>query len=95
MPGLIGIFHYRSANPVTLARLQTFLPVPARDLTREFEEEGLSAQEVTARTLRALHARGVQHTYLSNLHPLRAARDARAIERLAGVSSQSTTTESV
>jgi hypothetical protein len=86
LPGLVGVFHYRSANPATLARLQAFLPVPARELTREFVDEGLTAHEVTARTLKALHGRGIRHTYLSNLHPRRAARDATAIEEIAGVS---------
>lgn len=85
MPGLVGIFHYRSANPATLARLGHFLPVPASGLTQEFMEEGISAHDVTARTLRALGTRGIQHTYVSNLHPRRAARDVRRIEALAGV----------
>src|SRR2546421_6888503 len=36
LPGLFGVFFYRSANPRTLAALQGFLPVPADGLTREF-----------------------------------------------------------
>jgi hypothetical protein len=92
IPGMVGIFHYRSANPQTLGRLKAFLPVPAEELTREFTEEGISAHEVTARTLRALHARGVSHTYVSNLTPRSAARDIRTIESLARVVTQPSTT---
>src|SRR5688500_14632009 len=36
LPGLFGVFYYRSANPKTLAALSGFLPVPAEGLTREF-----------------------------------------------------------
>jgi len=84
IPGMVGIFHYRSANPTTLKRLQAFLPVPEAELTREFGVEGASAHEVTSRTLRALHERGLFHTYVSNLQPRTAARDLRLIETLAG-----------
>ncbi|TVP43676.1 MAG: hypothetical protein EA350_13330 [Gemmatimonadales bacterium] len=80
MPGLVGVFHYRSANPTTLARLARFLPVPAEGLRREFDDEGLPAAEVTARTLRALAARGVEKVYLSNLALGSAASDLRRIE---------------
>jgi hypothetical protein len=80
MPGLVGVFHYRSANPSTLARLARFLPVPAEGLRREFVEEGVPAAEVTARTLRALAARGLEKVYLSNLALGSAASDLRRIE---------------
>ena len=29
MPGIFGVFYYRSANPKTLEMLKQFLPVPA------------------------------------------------------------------
>jgi hypothetical protein len=79
-PGLVGVFHYRSANSRTLARLADFLPVPAEGLTREFLDEGLPAEEITARTLRALAERGVDKVYLSNLGLGTAASELRRIE---------------
>jgi 5,10-methylenetetrahydrofolate reductase len=66
MPGLFGVFYYRSANPKTLSALRSFLPVPAEELTREFAQ-GASADEVCARSIRALLSTGVRHFYLSNL----------------------------
>jgi 5,10-methylenetetrahydrofolate reductase len=66
MPGVFGVFYYRSANPKTLRALGSFLPVPADELTKEFES-GASADEVCARSIRALSAAGVRHFYLSNL----------------------------
>jgi len=66
LPGLFGVFYYRSANPRTLARLGEFLPVPTAELTREFSA-GASPEEVCARTLRALRERGVEKVYLCNL----------------------------
>ncbi|MBI4475935.1 MAG: hypothetical protein HY654_02110 [Acidobacteria bacterium] len=66
MPALFGVFFYRSAHPKTLATLQNFLPVPAAELTREFTA-GAAAEEVCARTIRALMERGVRHVYISNL----------------------------
>ncbi|HSC29019.1 MAG TPA: hypothetical protein VLD67_17215, partial [Vicinamibacterales bacterium] len=36
MPGLFGVFFYRSANPRTLEMLRGFLPVPVEGLTRDF-----------------------------------------------------------
>jgi 5,10-methylenetetrahydrofolate reductase len=66
MPGLFGVFYYRSARPETLAALSQFIPVPAEQLTREFED-GADPLEVCARTLRALLDIGVRHFYISNL----------------------------
>ncbi len=66
MPGLFGVFYYRSANPKTLGALGSFLPVPAEELTLEFRQ-GATADEVCARSIRALTAAGVRHFYLSNL----------------------------
>lgn len=83
MPGLVGVFFYRSANPGTLRRLREFIPVPEAGLVGEFDA-GLSAEDVCARTLRALADCGVDKTYVSNLDPRRAADRLRAVERLAG-----------
>ena len=65
-PGVFGVFLYRSANPATLARLAEFFPVPAAELTREFEA-GLTPEEICAKTVRALREVGADKVYLSNL----------------------------
>jgi hypothetical protein len=65
-PGVFGVFLYRSANAATLARLGDFFPVPAVELTREFEA-GLTPEEICARTVRALREVGADKVYLSNL----------------------------
>ena len=65
-PGVFGVFLYRSANPSTLARLAAFFPVPAAELTREFEA-GLTPEEICAKTVRALREIGADKVYLSNL----------------------------
>jgi 5,10-methylenetetrahydrofolate reductase len=66
LPGLFGIFFYRSANARTLDALQEFLPVPAEQLTREFAA-GATAEDVCARTIRTLMDAGARHFYISNL----------------------------
>jgi len=66
MPGLFGVFFYRSANPRTLNALKSFLPVPFDGLTREFAA-GATAEDVCARTIRALTDAGARHFYISNL----------------------------
>jgi len=66
MPGVFGVFYYRSANPKTLATLRQFLPVPVDAITREFAA-GASADVICARTIRALRDAGVRHLYVSNL----------------------------
>ena len=78
IPGLVGVFHYRSGSLRTLARLSRFLPVPIEELVAEFGA-GASPEEISSRTLRALAARGVRRTYLSNLSPR------SALERLARI----------
>jgi 5,10-methylenetetrahydrofolate reductase len=65
-PGLFGVYFYRSANPRTLDSLTSFLPVPAEGLTREYAA-GASAEDVCARTIRALIEVGARHFYISNL----------------------------
>ena len=69
MPGVFGVFYYRSANPATLQMLRQFLPVPVDELSAEFES-GATAVEVCARTIRTLLDLGARHFYVSNL-PLR------------------------
>jgi len=71
LPGLFGVFFYRSGNRRTLEALNSFLPVPIDALTREFAE-GLTAEDICARTLRALSKAGARHFYISNLPPSRA-----------------------
>jgi len=71
LPGVFGVFYYRSANPRTLQALNSFLPVPAEGLTRDFAD-GASPEEVCARTIRALTSAGAKHFYISNLPIARA-----------------------
>jgi hypothetical protein len=66
LPGVFGVFFYRSANRRTLDALRDFLPVPAEALTAEFAA-GASPEEVCARTVRALLDAGARHFYISNL----------------------------
>jgi len=72
LPGMFGIFYYRSANPRTLAALKDFLPVPADELTREFSA-GATPEEICARSIRTLAESGARHFYISNLPLGRAA----------------------
>jgi hypothetical protein len=72
LPGIFGVFYYRSANPKTLEILKQFLPVPAEGLTKEFGA-GDSPDAICARTIRELRAAGVRHFYVSNL-PINRAR---------------------
>ena len=65
-PGIFGVFYYWSANPGTLGRLGEFFPVPADELTREFDA-GASPEEVLGKTLDALRAAGAEKVYISNL----------------------------
>jgi 5,10-methylenetetrahydrofolate reductase len=82
LPGLFGVFFYRSANARTLATLRRFLPVPIEALSREFEA-GASAEEVCARTIRTLAEIGVRHCYVSNLPVGRARQTLARIQALA------------
>jgi hypothetical protein len=66
LPGVFGVFYYRSANPATLEKLGEFFPVPAQELTREFGA-GATAEEVCARTIRALRHAGADKVFVSNL----------------------------
>jgi hypothetical protein len=66
VPGIFGVFFYRSAKQKTLERLGKFLPIPAAQITAEFEA-GASAEEICARSIRALRDAGVNKIYVSNL----------------------------
>ena len=66
LPGVFGVFYYRSANPKTLNALRGFLPVPVEGLTRDFDS-GATPQDICARTIRVLRDAGAKHFYISNL----------------------------
>ena len=72
LPGIFGVFYYRSANPRTLETLRDFLPVPIEELTAEFAG-GATPDAVCARSIRELTTSGVRHFYVSNLPIARAA----------------------
>jgi 5,10-methylenetetrahydrofolate reductase len=84
IPGIFGVFYYRSANPRTLALLDGFLPVPARELEREFAA-GASPEDVCAATIRALLDAGARNLYISNLPVRRAQTVLAAVLERAGV----------
>ncbi len=65
-PGVFGVFLYRSANEKTLSRLNEFFPVPIEGITRDFAD-GANAEEICARSIRALRDVGVTKVYVSNL----------------------------
>jgi 5,10-methylenetetrahydrofolate reductase len=71
LPGVYGVFFYRSANRRTLEMLQSFLPVPIDELAAEFAA-GATPEEVCARTIGALMDAGARHFYISNLPIARA-----------------------
>jgi hypothetical protein len=69
LPGVFGVFYYRSANLRTLSLLRDFIPVPVDGLVHEFAA-GASPAEVCARTIRSMIDLGARRFYVSNL-PLR------------------------
>jgi hypothetical protein len=83
IPGVFGVFYYRSANPKTLATLANFLPVPVEGLRADFAQ-GASPEEICARTIRTLRAAGVEHFYVSNLPVGRARQTLEKIVNNAG-----------
>jgi 5,10-methylenetetrahydrofolate reductase len=83
LPGMFGVFYYRSANPRTLRALGGFLPVPAEELTSEFGS-GATADEICARSIKTLIEAGVRHFYVSNLPVNRAAQTLQRIMDLSG-----------
>jgi 5,10-methylenetetrahydrofolate reductase len=66
LPGMFGVFYYRSAKLATLKTLSQFLPVPVDELQSEFAT-GATPDAVCARSIRELTASGVRHFYVSNL----------------------------
>jgi 5,10-methylenetetrahydrofolate reductase len=78
LPGIFGVFYYRSANPKTLEALRDFLPVPVDELRAEFAG-GATPDAVCARSIRELTASGARHFYVSNLPIGRAAATLRRI----------------
>ena len=84
LPGMFGVFFYRSANRSTLEALRSFLPVPAEPLTREFAA-GAQPEEICARTIRALIDVGARHFYISNLPIARAQQVLAAVLEKVGV----------
>ena len=66
IPVVFGVFFYRSANERTLSILSDFFPVPAEEITREFDA-GAGPEEVLARTIRGLRSVGAEKIYVSNL----------------------------
>ncbi len=80
LPGMVGVFHYRSARRATLERLRAFLPVPVEAVMADFDA-GLRPDEIGAATARALLELGIENLYWCNL----GVRDAaRRIERIEG-----------
>ncbi len=77
VPIVFGVFFYRSANARTLETLGGFFPVPAEEVTRDFETA--SAEEICARTIRALRTVGADKVYVSNLGNRGAGRRLRRI----------------
>ena len=84
LPGVFGVFFYRSANPHTLSALSGFLPVPAEGLAKEFAE-GATPEDICARTIRALLDVGAKHFYISNLPIGRAQHVLAAVMEKVGV----------
>ena len=84
IPGVFGVFYYRSANPKTLEMLSQFLPVPVDALKQEFEQ-GATPIDVCARTIRFLIDMGARHFYVSNLPAKKTAATLNTILEKAGV----------
>ena len=84
IPGVFGVFYYRSANPRTLEMLSEFLPVPVDALKAEFAA-GATPIDVCARTIRFLIDAGARHFYVSNLPSKRTAATLNTILEKAGV----------
>jgi 5,10-methylenetetrahydrofolate reductase len=84
MPGVFGVFYYRSANVKTLEMLSQFLPVPVDALKEEFAK-GATPIDVCARTIRFLIDMGARHFYVSNLPAKKTAATLNTILDKAGV----------
>src|ERR1041384_3912500 len=79
IPGIFGVFYYRSANPKTFETLSRFLPVPVEGLKRDFDAN-VGADEICACSVHALLQRGVKNIYISNLPLAAAAAETSRIE---------------
>jgi hypothetical protein len=66
VPTVFGVFFYRSANPSTLKQLNNFFPVPAEELSRDFQA-GITAEEICAQSIREIRRVGADKVYVSNL----------------------------
>ena len=88
MPGVFGVFYYRSANAKTLDMLSQFLPVPVEALKAEFAA-GATPIDVCARTIRFLIDAGAKHFYVSNLPAKKTSATLNAILDKAGAASHS------
>jgi 5,10-methylenetetrahydrofolate reductase len=66
IPGIFGVFYYRSASPRTFSLLSNFFPIPVEELRRDFESK-VSPEEICALSVHALLQRGVKNVYISNL----------------------------
>lgn len=79
IPGIFGVFYYRSASTKTFSLLSNFFPIPVDELKRDFEEK-VSPEEICARSVHALLQRGVKKVYISNLPVATAAQKLSRIE---------------
>lgn len=66
IPGIFGVFYYRSANPKTFDLLSAFMPIPVAELRRDFAAR-VAPEEIASRSVHALLQRGVKNVYISNL----------------------------
>src|ERR1051326_3577444 len=71
IPGIFGVFYYRSATAKTLNLLSSFFPVPVAELKRDFAAH-IPPEDICANSIHALLQSGVQNLYVSNL-PMAAA----------------------
>ena len=66
IPGIFGVFYYRSASSKTLDLLSRFFPVPVAELKSDFAAR-VSPEDICAHSIHALRQRGVHNIYVSNL----------------------------
>ena len=66
IPGIFGVFYYRSPSPKTLDMLSRFFPVPVAELKRDFDAK-VDPEDICALSIHALLQRGVKNVYVSNL----------------------------
>src|SRR5262249_54803258 len=66
IPGIYGVFYYRTPNPRTFSMLSKFLPVPLGVFKEDFARK-VPPEEIFARSVDPLVQRGVKNVYVSNL----------------------------